>query len=69
MKYGGNVSDYFSRVVSMVNIMRGFGDRKVDITVVEKIFRPLIEKCNDIVSFIEELNDIDIYPLMTCKVY
>jgi len=60
MKSGENVSDYFSRVVSLANRMRVYGEQLVDTTIVEKILRSLTEKYNYIVCSIEELKDIDV---------
>jgi hypothetical protein len=59
MKSGENVSDYFSRVMSVANRMRVYGEQLVDTTIVEKILRYLTKKYNYIVCSIEESKDID----------
>ena len=57
MKVGETVSDYFARVMSVANKMRG--EQMTDVTIVEKILRSLTEKFNYIVCSIEESKDID----------
>ena len=57
MKAGETVSDYFARVMSVANKMRG--EQMTDVTIVEKILRSLTEKFNYIVCSIEESKDID----------
>jgi hypothetical protein len=59
MKAGEGVSEYFSRVLTVANKMRTYGERMTDVTVVEKILRSLSEKFNYIVCSIEESKDID----------
>lgn len=49
MKSGESVSDYFSRVMSVGNKMRVYGEQMKDIAVVEKILRSLSDKFNYIV--------------------
>ena len=63
MKSGENVFDYFSRVMSVANRMRVYGEQLVDTTIVEKILRSLTEKYNYIVCSIEESKDIDAMPV------
>lgn len=57
MKTGESVTDYFARVMSVANKMRG--ENMTDVTIVEKILRSLTEKFNYIVCSIEESKDID----------
>jgi hypothetical protein len=60
MKSGEGVSDYFSRVMTVANKMRIYGEQMRDVTIVEKILRSLNDKFNYIVCSIEESKDIDI---------
>jgi hypothetical protein len=60
MKSGEGVSDYFSRVMTVANKMRIYGEQMKDVTIVEKILRSLNDKFNYIVCSIEESKDIDI---------
>ncbi|GJZ19559.1 retrovirus-related pol polyprotein from transposon TNT 1-94 [Tanacetum coccineum] len=59
MKPDEPVSDYFSRVMAIVNKMRIHGDKTEDVTVVEKIIRSLTTKFNFVVCAIEESKDVD----------
>ncbi|KAG8373260.1 hypothetical protein BUALT_Bualt11G0005400 [Buddleja alternifolia] len=59
MKSGESVSDYFSRVMTIVNKMRIHGDKSDDVIVVEKILRSMTPKFNYVVCSIEESKDID----------
>jgi hypothetical protein len=59
MKSGEKVSVYFSRIMYVANKMRVHGERMVDVTIVEKILRPLTYKFNYTVCSIEESKDID----------
>lgn len=59
MKVGENVTDYFTRVMSVANKMRTYGEQMKDVTIVEKILRSLTDKFNYIVCSIEESKDID----------
>lgn len=59
MKSGESVTDYFSRVMSVANRMRVYGEQMTNVTVVEKILRSLIENFNYIVCSIEESKNID----------
>ena len=49
MKTGEGVSEYFSRVLSVANKMRTYGEHMQDVKVVEKILRSLSEKFNYVV--------------------
>ncbi|ESR41185.1 hypothetical protein CICLE_v10027289mg [Citrus x clementina] len=49
----------FSRVLSVVNKMRIYGEQMQDVTIVEKILRLFSEKFNYLVCSIEESKDID----------
>ena len=59
MKPGESVIDYFSRVMSVANKMRNYGEDMQDVKVVEKILQSLTEKFNYIVCSIEESKNID----------
>ncbi|XP_058777341.1 uncharacterized protein LOC131651681 [Vicia villosa] len=59
MKSGETITDYFSRMMAIVNKMRIHGDKTTNVTVVEKILRSLTPKFNFVVCSIEEANDVD----------
>ncbi|XP_058077296.1 uncharacterized protein LOC131225726 [Magnolia sinica] len=59
MKAGEGVSEYFSRVLSVANKMRTYGEQMQEVTVVEKILRSLSEKYNYVVCSIKESKDIN----------
>ncbi|EOY18715.1 Uncharacterized protein TCM_043212 [Theobroma cacao] len=59
MKPGETITQYFSRVMAIVNKMRVHGDASKDVVIVEKILRSLTPKYNFIVCFIEESHGID----------
>ena len=59
MRSGEGVTKYFSRVMTVANKMRIYGEDMQDVKVVEKILRSLIENFNYIVCSIEKSKDID----------
>ncbi|GMY20386.1 ADP glucose pyrophosphorylase large subunit 1 [Fagus crenata] len=59
MRSGEGVTEYFSRVMTVANKMRIYGEEMQDVKVVEKILRSLTEKFNYVVCSIEESKDID----------
>ncbi|KAL5543912.1 hypothetical protein UlMin_007696 [Ulmus minor] len=59
MRSGEGVTEYFSRVMTVANKMRIYGEDMQDVKVVEKILRSLTEKFNYVVCSIEESKDID----------
>lgn len=59
MRSGETVTDYFSRVMTVANKMRVYGEDMDDVKVVEKILRSLTEKFDYVVCSIEESKDID----------
>ncbi|KAL5815128.1 hypothetical protein ACOSQ3_025922 [Xanthoceras sorbifolium] len=59
MRSGEKVTEYFSRVMTVANKMRFYGEDMQDVKVVEKILRSLTEKFNYVVCSIEESKDID----------
>ncbi|XP_034708927.1 uncharacterized protein LOC117931978 [Vitis riparia] len=60
MRSGEGVTEYFSRVMTVANKMRIYGEDMQDVKVVEKIVFSLIEKFNYVVCSIEESKDIDV---------
>ena len=59
MRTAEKVTEYFSRVITVANKMRIYGEDMQDVKVVEKILCSLTEKFNYVVCFIEESKDID----------
>lgn len=59
MKPGKSVTDYFSRIMAIVNQMRIHDDRTNDVVVVEKIPHSMTLKFSYVVYSNEEYNDID----------
>jgi hypothetical protein len=59
MRSGEEVTEYFSRVMTVANKMRIYGEDMQDVKVVENILRSLTEKFNYVVCSIEESKDID----------
>jgi len=58
MKDGENVSDYFSRTLTITNKLRFLGEEMKEITVIEKILRSMISKFDYVVCSIEESKDL-----------
>ena len=59
MRSGEGVTKYFSRVMTVANNMRAYGEDMQDVKVVEKILHSLTKKFNYVVCSIEESKDID----------
>lgn len=59
MKSSETITKYFSRVMTVANKMRIYGEEMKDVTIVEKILKSLTDRFNYVVCSIEESKDID----------
>ena len=60
MKEGEIVSDFFSRTLTLANKMHFHGEKKTDVSIIEKILRSLTLKFDYVACSIVESNDLDI---------
>ena len=61
MQTGESVQIFLSRVTTVVNQIRAFGDTMAEKTVVAKVLRSLTPKFDHVVAAIEESKDLDTY--------
>ncbi|XP_015158336.1 uncharacterized protein [Solanum tuberosum] len=61
MKSNESVQDYMSRVSSIVNLMKSYGENISDEIVVPKVLRSLTKKFEHVVAAIEESKDLSDY--------
>jgi len=58
MEEDQKVSDYFSKMTEIVNLMKNCGENILDQMIVEKILRSLSQKFDFIVVAIQEVKDV-----------
>ncbi|XP_057426461.1 uncharacterized protein LOC130719879 [Lotus japonicus] len=59
MEENEKVGEYFTKILTTVNLMKGCGEKITDVMVIEKIMRSLAPKFDYIVVAIEESKDVD----------
>ncbi|XP_057432888.1 uncharacterized protein LOC130725700 [Lotus japonicus] len=60
MEANERIADYFTRILSLTNLMKGFGETITDLSIVEKVFlRTLAPKFDHIVVAIEESKKLE----------
>ncbi|XP_073263258.1 uncharacterized protein [Populus alba] len=60
MKTGENITEYFTKVMTVASKMRIYREQMRDVTIVEKILRSLTDRFKYIVYSIKESKDIDV---------
>ncbi|XP_019432133.1 PREDICTED: uncharacterized protein LOC109339179 [Lupinus angustifolius] len=63
MKEGDSISDYFTKIRSLTNLMKGCGEVMRDQLVVEKVLRTLTPRFDHIVVAIEESKDLEVFKI------
>ncbi|KAJ0027696.1 hypothetical protein Pint_36054 [Pistacia integerrima] len=63
MKDSKTIKEYYSRLREIVNQLRAYGDDIPKKRVVEKLLISLPEKCDPIITTIEEIKDITTFPM------
>ncbi|XP_019415271.1 PREDICTED: uncharacterized protein LOC109326848 [Lupinus angustifolius] len=59
MEEDERISDYFARIRSLINLMRGCGEQMNELSIVDKILRTLSTKFDIVVIAIEESKDLE----------
>ncbi|XP_047267605.1 uncharacterized protein LOC124898033 [Capsicum annuum] len=67
MQGGESVTEYFSKVLAIVNKMRIHEEKLEDVTIIEKILHSMTAKFNYIVCSIEESKDVDVLSIDELK--
>ncbi|XP_019425092.1 PREDICTED: uncharacterized protein LOC109333970 [Lupinus angustifolius] len=67
MKDGDTISDYFTKIRSLTNLMNGCGEVIRDQLVVEKVLRTLNPKFDHVVVAIEESKDLEVFKIEELK--
>ncbi|XP_019447259.1 PREDICTED: uncharacterized protein LOC109350483 [Lupinus angustifolius] len=63
MKEGDSIADYFTKIRSLSNLMKGCGEVMKDQLVVEKVLRTLTSKFDHVVVAIEESKDLEVFKI------
>ncbi|XP_019455190.1 PREDICTED: uncharacterized protein LOC109356318 [Lupinus angustifolius] len=63
MKDGDTISYYFTKIRSLTNLMKGYGEVMRDQLVVEKVLRTLNPKFDHVVVAIEESKDLEVFKI------
>ncbi|XP_019459889.1 PREDICTED: uncharacterized protein LOC109359647 [Lupinus angustifolius] len=61
MKDGDTIANYFTKIRSLTNLMKGCGEVMMDQSVVEKALRTLNPKFDHVIVAIEESKDIEVF--------
>ncbi|XP_019450632.1 PREDICTED: uncharacterized protein LOC109352903 [Lupinus angustifolius] len=63
MRYGDTIGEYFTKIRSLTNLMKGCGEVMRDQLVVEKVLRTLNPKFDHVVVAIEESKDLEVFKI------